>query len=380
MKPADAYPDLPTLAAHLRSVLSPAQGDKKCILLFAHNGTGKTRLSTEFKNIGRAGDARDTLYFNAFTEDLFSWDNDLEGDADRKLKLNATSRFFAGLDELEMDNRIRPLLRRYADFDFKIDTTEWVVRFSREVTGEDETGQPVPVTLDNIKVSRGEENIFIWCFFLAVAELAIEAEEGNPYEWVRYLYIDDPISSLDEHNAINVACHIAKVLRDQDRIKAVISTHHSLFFNVLCNEFKYAKRISQNFLAKGTGGEYLLRDTGATPFFHHVAILAELQKAADSGALFPYHFNMLRTVMEKTSNFHGFKGYTAFIKKEDDDPEGVVHNRLLGIMNHGDHSLFEPLEMVPENKELFRRMLSRLREQYVFNPELFEESQEAAAE
>ena len=24
---------------------------------------------------------RDTLYFNAFTEDLFTWDNDLEDDA-----------------------------------------------------------------------------------------------------------------------------------------------------------------------------------------------------------------------------------------------------------------------------------------------------------
>lgn len=168
------------------------------------------------------------------------------------------------------------------------------------------------------------------------------------------------------------------MLRDQDRVKAVISTHHTLFFNVLCNEFKHAKRVSQNFLAKGDDG-YFVRDTGPTPFFHHVAIVAELQKAADSGALYPYHFNMLRTVMEKTSNFHGFKGYTAFIKKEDDDPDGVLHSRLLNIMNHGDHSLFEPVEMVPENKEFFRNMLAKLREEYPFNPELFEASQQEDA-
>ena len=61
-----------------------------------------------FKDIGKKGDARDTLYFNAFTEDLFSWDNDLDGDSDRKLKINFASRFFAGLAEMEMDNRIRP--------------------------------------------------------------------------------------------------------------------------------------------------------------------------------------------------------------------------------------------------------------------------------
>jgi AAA domain len=377
MTPATPYADLPTFAAHLRTVLDPAGTNKKCVLLYAYNGTGKTRLSMAFKDIGKQDDGQDTLYFNAFTEDLFSWDNDLDGDADCKLRLNANSRFFAGLEALEMDTRIRRLLVRYADFDFRIDTTDWIVTFSREVPGNDDQGNVVPVTLDNIKVSRGEENIFIWCFFLAVAQLAIDAQEGDAYEWVRFIYIDDPISSLDEHNAVNVACHIAQVLRDQDRVKAVISTHHTLFFNVLCNEFKHAKRITQNFLAKGDSG-YLVRDTGPTPFFHHVAIVAELQKAADSGALYPYHFNMLRTVMEKTSNFHGFKGYTAFIKKEDDDPDAVLHSRLLNIMNHGDHSLFEPAEMVPENKEFFRRMLTKLREDYPFNPELFEEPQQAA--
>lgn len=366
MKAASSYSDLPTLANHLRTVLDT----KKCILLFAYNGTGKTRLSMDFRHIGKVGDTRDTLYFNAFTEDLFSWDNDLEGDADRKLRLNAASRFFAGLDELEMDNRVRPLLRRYADFDFRIDTVDWVVTFSRNVRAKNELGEEVTVTLDNIKVSRGEENIFIWCFFLAVAELAIlTTEDAEPYAWVRYLYIDDPISSLDEHNAINVACHISKILRDQDRVKAVISTHHTLFFNVLCNELKSSEK---QFLSKPiSGGGYLLRETGDTPFFHHVAILAELQKAADSGDLYTYHFNMLRAVLEKTSSFHGFKGFTALIKREDDDPDGVLHGRLLNVMTHGNYSLYEPVEMVPENKEFFRSILAHLRQQYTFNPELF---------
>ncbi len=123
--------------------------------------------------------------------------------------LNRDSRFFQGLFDLEMDNRIRPLLRRYADFDFRIDTEgpEWAVRFSRLVDG-----QPV----DNIKVSRGEENIFIWCFFLAVVELAMDADI-EAYQWVKYLYIDDPISSLDEHNAIAVANHLAQLLKRQDK-------------------------------------------------------------------------------------------------------------------------------------------------------------------
>jgi hypothetical protein len=147
------FANLPALAAHLRGELE----NKKFVLLYACNGTGKTRLSMDFKDIGKQGEGedatRDTLYFNAFTEDLFTWDNDLEGDSTRVLKMNAASRFFAGLETLEMETRIRPFLHRYADFDFSIDYSDWTIRFSRDVR-QGETTQ----TIDNIKVSRGEEN------------------------------------------------------------------------------------------------------------------------------------------------------------------------------------------------------------------------------
>ncbi|MHB9101666.1 MAG: AAA family ATPase, partial [Sulfuricella sp.] len=135
-----------------------------------------------------------------------------------------------------MDNRIRPLLDRYADFDFKIDTTEWEVSFSREITtGEGEHAKTL--TVDDIKVSRGEENIFIWCFFLAILQLVLDGDEA--YKWVKYVCIDDPISSLDENNAIAVANHLAQMLTNSEKgPRTVVSSHHALFFNVLCNELK----------------------------------------------------------------------------------------------------------------------------------------------
>ena len=131
---ATTFAGLNALASHLRKELE----NKKFILLYAYNGTGKTRLSTAFKDLGKAvntngeTEKRDTLYFNAFTEDLFTWDNDLANDSERKLKLNTDSSFFAGLESMEMDTRIRALLCRYADFEFEIDTTTWEVVFARE--------------------------------------------------------------------------------------------------------------------------------------------------------------------------------------------------------------------------------------------------------
>ena len=229
------FANLDALAVHLREELE----NKKFILLYAYNGTGKTRLSMAFKNLGRQGDERDTLYFNAFTEDLFTWDNDLDSDSERVLKINSSSRFFAGIEELEMENRIRPFLHRYGDFDFSINYEQWTISFSREIQVETNEGLQSQV-INNIKVSRGEENIFIWCFFLAIVQLAVDGAEA--YNWVKYIFIDDPISSLDDNNVIAVASHLAQLLKRQDRVKAIISSHHTLFFNVLCNELDKANK------------------------------------------------------------------------------------------------------------------------------------------
>ncbi len=362
------FGDLPALAQHLRDELE----NKKYILLYAYNGVGKTRLSTEFKNLGKDAadaDTRDTLYFNAFTEDLFTWDNDLEGDSERTLKLNTGSKFFAGLEELEMDTRIRPLLDRYADFDFRIDTATWEVVFSREVPGGE--GHR---TEDGIKVSRGEENIFIWCFFLAIVQLALDDDGTGPYNWVKYIYIDDPISSLDEHNAISVATHLARMLkREGNTLKTVISTHHTLFFNVLCNELKPRRRNPNRFFLdrRRSSPGYLLRNTGDTPFFHHVAALTELYEAERSGQVYTHHFNMLRAIMEKTASFHGHANFSDCIRQHEDDIDGVLHTRFLNLLSHGNYSLFEPREMMDENKEHFRRILHEFIDRFPFNPQLF---------
>lgn len=340
--------------------------EKKYIVLFAYNGTGKTRLSGEFKSLGQqlneeTGEkTADTLYYNAFTEDLFYWDNDLDNDTDRVLKFNKSSRFFNGLKDLDMDNRIRPLLQRYADFDFSINYDDASINFYREESTQ---------RIDNIKVSRGEENIFIWCFFLAIVQLVIDKAEA--YEWVKYIYVDDPISSLDDNNAIAVASHLAALMKGEG-VKVIVSSHHTLFFNVLCNEISRAEQL---FLQKSKdNATYILKDTTKTPFFHHVALLKELKKASDTGILYTYHFNILRNILEKTASFHGYAHFSSCIRKGDAENE-PVYTRIVNLLSHGNYSLFDPKEMVEENKEYFRNILNNFLEDYNFNQRIFEETQ-----
>ena len=360
------FDSLEEIANYFRTLLR--EENKKCIMLFAYNGTGKTRLSSVFKALGQTTvmesgvKTADTLYYNAFTEDLFYWDNDLENDEDRFLKLNSDSRFFSGLKEMAMEEKIRPFLHRYADFDFTIDYDDYKISFYRNIVVDGGTQR-----VDNIKVSRGEENIFIWCFFLAVVQMVVDKVES--YNWVKYIYIDDPISSLDDNNVIAVASHLASLTKEADK-QFIVSTHHTLFYNVMCNEIERAERV---FLQKKSRDEgFLLKDTSKTPFFHHVALLKELKKAADSGELFTYHFNILRSILEKTASFHGYTDFSACLRKGEDE-NSIVYRRIINLLSHGNYSIFDPKEMVEENKEYFRTILSNFMEDYKFNQRILED-------
>ncbi len=133
MSAVSTFASLNALATHLRQELE----NKKFISTHAYNGTGKTRLSTAFKDLGKVGDTdgqrqqRNSTSMpspKTCSRGTTTWRMTASGE----LKLNTNSSFFAGLESMEMDNRIRTLLDRYADFEFRIDTTIWEVVFARE--------------------------------------------------------------------------------------------------------------------------------------------------------------------------------------------------------------------------------------------------------
>lgn len=373
------YANLKTLARKLRADHEGVE----LILLYAYNRTGKTRLSMEFRDTGKRKTKKnpegkaDTLYFNAFTEDLFTWENDFEGDSDRHVLLNDKSKFFDALKDLALDETIAVYLSRYADFEFDIVYADWKITFRKD---RDE----------NIKISRGEQNIFIWCLFMAICERMLDGHES--YQWVKYLYIDDPISSLDDNNAISVACDLAKLLRraasradsqgKPNPIKIVFSSHHALFFNVMCNEIGRAKegepKVSHKryFLHRPNGdGVYTLRATEDTPFFHHVATLAELQRAADpdTGTLYTFHFNALRSIMEKTASFFGHKDISFCLKALNNEEDQALYSRGLNLLSHGKYAIQEPTIMGDDNKDLFRRIMTDFINTFKFAlPEILE--------
>lgn len=98
--------------------------NKKVQLIYAFNGTGKTRLSRVIKELVApkvegeedAGPTRHKiLYYNAFTEDLFFWDNDLHGDGPPKLMIQPNSFTDWILDEQGQEVNITRVFQHYSN-------------------------------------------------------------------------------------------------------------------------------------------------------------------------------------------------------------------------------------------------------------------------
>ncbi len=382
------YESLTELAKFLKGKLE----NKRYILLYGYNGVGKTRLSYEFKSLSQEKDendekiSSDTLYYNAFTEDLFSWDNDIENDSIRKLIFNSNSKFFNIMKERSIDGLIRNILHQFVDFDFTINYSESSITFNRTVYNKD---KDINETLDSIKISRSEESLFILCFFLAIVDIVLKQnnEESKSYEWVKYIYIDDPVSSLDDNNIIALAVYIAHLFKpDEDnnetkedikKIPVIISTHHALFHNVMWNEFKKIKG-NKYFLSYKQDNDkikYILEDIKDIPFFYHVAMLHQLIEALKDDKLYTYHFSILRNILEKTASFFGYGGIEDCLNINEEKHidnrlnDKKYYKRAIQVLNHGGYSFFQPEKISNDTKDMFSDILTLFLDNFKFNIE-----------
>ncbi len=227
----------------------------KVQLIYAFNGTGKTQLSREFKQLiapKADGDEeadrtelsrKKILYYNALTEDLFYWDNDLEGDADHKLKIQPNSFTDWILKDQGQDRNIITNFQRYAsekltprfNEEYKIkdkDDKEITVKAFSEVTFSLERGDDEHS--GNLKISKGEESNFIWSVFYTLLDQVVTIlniadpgeRETNQFDQLEYVFIDDPVSSLDENHLIELAVNLASLIKfSQSSLKFIVTTH-----------------------------------------------------------------------------------------------------------------------------------------------------------
>ncbi|MFS9092673.1 anticodon nuclease [Streptococcus timonensis] len=381
----------------------------KSSLIYAFNGSGKTRLSMAVKekldsdergqiqNLGI--DEKKIFYFNAFTEDLFSWDNDLQDDLDRKLKINLESTFlkyilFVQGKEHEIIDLFQYYLGIFPEGNVLRSKQQIIlpsfhdnfttVKFSKTYTAKNEHGEDERITEDNIKISKGEENSFIWSIFFTFLNQVIESKNTqDSFQNLEYIFIDDPVSSLDDRKIIEMAVDLASLIKESEftqttetvhessGLKFIITTHHPLFFNVLFNELKgdsCSRFVLEHKLDLTTGDEtYHLKETSDSPFAYHLKVIDIIDEAIKENRLEKYHYNLLRSLFEKTSTFLGYKSWEEIIPESEKEK---VHRRYLHLFSHDKQSAEEFPNITEDDKEQFKVIYKEFIKKYYFNKDI----------
>lgn len=329
----------------VKSILNNS-GKKNVSLLYAFNATGKTRMSTILEN---EMEDEKVLCYNAFTEDMFTWDNE-------KFVFHIDSKSWLvkfindqGLENDIIDN-FREIVNSKVEPSFKLEDGEIIFNLA---TGDDSSE-------NGIKISKGEESIFVWSIFytiltMVIENLNIEEEDRTTSDFnnLEYVIIDDPVSSIDDSKIVAMALKLFEIInKSESKLKFLITTHHALFYNVLFNSFKRNTNNCnfKSLLLTQKDKQYELKEQRQdSPFAYHLMVKDEIQKAIDEDKLQKYHFNLFRSLIEKTSNFLGYNNWGDCIIGSDK----TEFIRIINLYSHSRLSDLEYRELPNEDKKIF---------------------------
>ncbi|MBN9482841.1 MAG: anticodon nuclease [Bacteroidetes bacterium 43-93] len=341
---------------------------ERIILIYAFNATGKTRLSVEYKGITRNAEGAQTgIYYNAFSEDLFVWDNDHDNsEQDIKLEIveSSLNRFHSSLTEDAIREKLIPYKPRY---DFYFDEPKDKnpengipsVCFYRK--GDDKT---------KIKISRGEERIFVWCFFLALFEVEGWAEPTH-------FFIDDPVSSLDDHNIFITADTIFRLIENNlDKRDIIVTSHHLGLISILSDWISKGEK-AEMFVNRDKSKKYktlilereeddlILSNPRRSVLLYHLCLLQLLEEARKKKEIYTHHFALLRQALENIASFLGVGQFGYVLEQIGITPETRVAD-IVNALSHQKVYYYQTDTPVPENKAMFEEVMERLMKKYNF--------------
>ena len=363
--------------------------DKKVQLIYAFNASGKTRLSRAFRELidpkteERDDDYRPkVLYYNAFTEDLFYWDNDLTGDTERKLCIQPNAFTRSAFEDLGLDLNVITVFQRYTQ-------PNLTPRFNEEYKTRDKDDKEITVSAfseviftlgqdpetdpERLKISKGEESNFIWSVFYCLLDQVIstrnvaevDERETDQFNDLEYVFIDDPVSSLDENHLIQLAVDVADLIKRSDTangLKFIITTHSPLFFNVLFNELKNKTSYMLKRLEDGTFELTEKNGDSNQSFSYHLYLKQTLEEAIAADKIERYHFTLLRNLYEKTSNFLGYPRWSELLPGD----QQLYLNRIIQFTSHSTLSSEAIAEPSPQEKQTVKLLLDHLRNNYSY--------------
>lgn len=247
-----------------------------------------------------------------------------------------------------------------------------------------------------MKISKGEERNFVWSvFYTLLQEVIATLEEpnqamrdDNQFDKLEYVFIDDPVSSLDDTHLIELAVDLAKLIKrsrfhEGNGLRFVVTTHSPLFYNVLHNELNndlknpaqdgtptwlYKRGQSEKYkMEKKSDGTFELVNSNDRPFSYHLFLLSEICNAIKNQQISKYHFAFLRNILEKTATFLGYKRWEDLLEKTNEGFPDSFASRVMDLSSHSAHAGEEISAIEPKDKEKLGELVNYLVETYGFN-------------
>jgi len=349
--------NIPEIAKQLK------ENQENIILVYAFNAVGKTRLSVGYKDFTKSenGGNPTGVYFNAFSEDLFVWENDEQND-NANIRLNivwsSLNQFHSFLDVKNIEEKLAMYNPKYR---FSFNLHKDIEKGIESVTFYLNDESPSP-----IKISRGEERIFIWCFFLALFEVDTWAGQQDAH-----IFIDDPVSSLDEHNIFVTAESIFGLIEEHYlKKRIIITTHHIGLFSILFDKLKKGeksgkyKNLTKPFILKREEEKLILTNFNNDVFLFHLHLMQTLDVAIKT-ELYAFHFVLLRQLLENISSFLGV-GRISYILEQIgiESVEEVVNT--INSLSHKNIYKLQFNKMSETEEDIFKNVFQKIQDKYRF--------------
>ena len=352
--------NIETIANQLKNL------NERIVLIYAFNATGKTQLSVAYKNATKDPGTGDHagVYYNAFSEDLFVWDNDEENE-NQNICLRILPSSLNTLYSF-LYNDFDPIMDKLALYEpgyrFRFNPHSDIERGIESVTFYKEGNEDVP-----IKISRSEERIFVWCFFLGLLEVDGWADRQDAH-----IFIDDPVSSLDEHNIyITADTIIQQIEKHYDSTKRIIvTTHHIGLFSILANRLtkgersgRYEPLTSLRILKRVSEG-LALETPRQNVLLYHLHLLQVLDEASQN-QLYTYHFAMLRQLLENIASFLGTGNISYTLNKIGINDTDSASARINSHTHK--NAYYYQTEMMSDTEQIFfKDILEKINQKYQF--------------
>lgn len=194
-----------------------------------------------------------------------------------------------------------------------------------------------------------------------------EDRETRQFDKLEYVFIDDPVSSLDENHLIELAVNLTGLINTSpSSLKFIITTHSPLFYNVLHNELdlkRSGKKDGCYLLERLEDGTFDLNvkygDSNKS-FSYHLHLRKTLEQAIATNQVERYHFTLLRNLYEKTASFLGYPQWSELLP---DDKQAYL-NRIVQFTSHSTLSNEAVAEPTPQERQTVKFLLDNLINNY----------------